>query len=93
MSAVLQSPMGVKDQAQSTETIVYFPRSYTGETYIILDSFVLETIGSAEEAISMSKRYQEAAKRSNKPVESIPTDSSFQTDSLRLDEWQLRRIE
>tara|TARA_R110000822_G_scaffold31736_6_gene91646 strand:+ start:1084 stop:1365 length:282 start_codon:yes stop_codon:yes gene_type:complete len=93
MSAALQSPMGVKDKAQSIETIVYFPRSYTGETYIILGSFVLETIGSAEEAISMSKRYQEAAKRCNKPVELIPTDSSFQTHGLHIDEWYLKRFE
>ena len=92
MSAALQSPMGVKDKAHSIETIVYFPRSYTGETYIILGSFVLETIGSAEEAISMSKRYQEAAKRCNKPVELIPTDSSFQTPGLRIEEWHRNSI-
>ena len=88
MSAALQSPMALKDQAQSTETIVYFPRSYTGETHIILGRFVLETTGSAEEAISMSKKYQGAAKRCNKPVELIPTDSSFQALGHRIDEWQ-----
>ena len=55
MSAALQSPMALKDQAQSTETIVYFPRSYTGETHIILGSFVLETTGYSHESNHMVK--------------------------------------
>jgi len=40
----------------------------------------------------MLKKYQGAAKRCNKPVELIPTDSSFQTLGLRIDEWQFTDI-
>lgn len=92
MSAALQSPMAVKDQSQPTETIVYFSPSYTGEAHIILGSFVLETIGTVAEAVTISKQYQEAAKRCNKPIELVPTDYSFQTTGKPIGKWLKNRF-
>jgi hypothetical protein len=73
-------------------TLIHFEPSYSGSVYLILGSFLMETPDSVEEAITISKRYQEAARRCNKPVELIPTDSSFQTPGQSIDDWQLLGI-
>lgn len=73
-------------------TLIHFEPSYRGSVYLILGSFLMKTIDSVEEAITISMRYQEAARRCNKPVELIPTDSSFQTSGQPIGVWQLLGI-
>lgn len=87
MRAATQSPLSMNGQTNTTETILYFSPSYSGEVHIILGNFVLETPGTVDEAIKISKRYQEAAKRCNKPIELVPTDYTYQTTGQSIENW------
>tara|TARA_R110000787_G_scaffold241104_1_gene347313 strand:+ start:1653 stop:1964 length:312 start_codon:yes stop_codon:yes gene_type:complete len=102
MSSMLKTKTGIIDASfneplfkldiRQENTLIHFEPSFSGSVYLILGSFLMETADSVAEAITISKRYQKAARLCNKPVELILTDSSFQTSGQPIGVWQLLGI-
>ena len=70
--------------------MVYFEQSYAGSVHLILGSFVMDTVGSVNEALLVAEKYVKAAKRCNKKIELVPTDCTYQTVGRRYQDWITR---